>query len=219
MSTVLITGANRGIGLSLARIYLDRGDTVIGTSRGPAAELEAAGARVERLEVSSADSVTALDQSLGDARIDLLLHNAGVLAQESLGALDRDSIRHQFEVNALGPLCLTAALRHRLAPGATVAIITSRMGSMTDNTSGGAYGYRMSKAAVNMAGRSLTHDLSGDGVAVVLLHPGWVKTGMTGGRGNWGPDEAAAGLVSRIDETDLANTGRFVHADGTPLPW
>jgi len=219
MPTVLVTGANRGIGLSLARIYLDRGDTVIGTSRGPAPELAAAGARVERLDVAEAGSVAGLDQALGDTRIDLLLHNAGVLGQEQLDALDLDSIRHQFEVNALGPLRLTAALRHRLAPGATVAIVTSRMGSMTDNTSGGAYGYRMSKAAVNMAGRSLTHDLAGDGVAVVLLHPGWVKTGMTGGRGNWGPDEAAAGLVARIDETSLDDSGRFVHADGTPLPW
>jgi NAD(P)-dependent dehydrogenase (short-subunit alcohol dehydrogenase family) len=219
MPTVLVTGANRGIGLSLARIYADRGDRVIGTSRGPAPELEAAGARVERLDVAAAGSVDALDQALGDTRIDLLLHNAGVLGQERLDQLDLDSIRHQFEVNALGPLRLTAALRHRLAPGATVAIVTSRMGSMTDNTSGGAYGYRMSKAAVNMAGRSLTHDLASDGVAVVLLHPGWVKTGMTGGRGNWGPDEAAAGLVARIDETSPDNSGRFVHADGTPLPW
>ena len=219
MATCLVTGANRGIGLSLVRHLLARGEAVIGTSRGPAPDLEATGARVERLDVADGASIAALAARLAGTRIDLLVNNAGILSRQTLDHLDVEAIQAQFTVNALGPLRVTAALRHQLPQGATVGIVTSRMGSVTDNTSGGAYGYRMSKAAVNMAGQSLAHDLRPAGVAVVLLHPGYVRTGMTGGRGNWGPDEAAAGLLEQLDATTLDNTGRFVHANGSPLPW
>ena len=128
-------------------------------------------------------------------------------------------MRAQFEVNSLGPLRVTAALRHRLRPGSKVGIVTSRMGSIADNTSGSAYGYRMSKAAVNAAGMSLALDLAPAGVAVVLLHPGYVRTQMTGGRGNWGPDESAAGLLTQLDRLTLETTGSFWHANGDSLPW
>ncbi len=128
-------------------------------------------------------------------------------------------MRRQFEVNSLGPLRVTAALRGNLGQGSKVAIVTSRMGSIEDNTSGGRYGYRMSKAAVNMAGRSLANDLKDRGVAVAILHPGFVRTEMTGHQGLIDPPESAAGLIARIDELTLETTGGFWHANGEIIPW
>ena len=218
MSTVFITGANRGIGLELARVFTGRGDTVIAGCRRSSPELDATGARCEELDVADDASVAALAARLDDD-IDLLVHNAGVLQRTRLDDLDLAAIRRQFEINALGPVKLTAALRHRLVDGGKVAIVTSRMGSIADNTSGSHYGYRMSKAAVNTAGVSLSHDLRPRNIAVALLHPGYVRTGMTGGNGNWNADEAAAALVQRIDELTLANSGTFWHAEGQVLPW
>src|SRR5690606_28790840 len=119
-----------------------------------------------------------------------------------------------FQVNALGPLLTVHAFADRRESGAKVALVTSRMGSIADNTSGGSYGYRMSKAALNAAGKSLAIDLAPRGVAVVILHPGYVRTDMTGRTGNVDPGEAAAMLVARIDELDAASRGRFLHANG-----
>jgi NAD(P)-dependent dehydrogenase (short-subunit alcohol dehydrogenase family) len=144
------------------------------------------------------------------------------LSEEALDSLDDAAvarIRHQFEVNALAPLRLTALLAPQFTRGAKLALITSRMGSIADNTSGSYYGYRMSKAALNAAGRSLAHDLAPRGVAVVLLHPGYVQTPMTGGRGDVDAATAASGLLARIDELTPATSGSFVHANGSPLPW
>ena len=128
-------------------------------------------------------------------------------------------MRAQFELNAIAPLLLTRALAPRLDPGAKVALITSRMGSIGDNGSGGYYGYRMSKAALNAAGVSLAHDLKPRGVAVVILHPGSVRTDMTGGHGMIDADESARSLLQRIDELRLETTGRFLHQNGEVLPW
>ncbi|TVQ90613.1 MAG: SDR family oxidoreductase [Deltaproteobacteria bacterium] len=219
MTTTLITGANRGIGLELARQLQARGERVIATRRSPAPALDALGVQQESLEITDSSSVNALAHSLGDTPIDTLILNAGVLRRSGLDDLDLPAMRLQFEVNALGPLRVVAALRSLLQSGSKIAIITSRMGSIEDNTSGGAYGYRMSKAAVNAAGKSLALDLRGQGVSVVLLHPGYVRTDMTGGRGNWDADEAAAALIARIDELSPEQSGRFLHANGEPLPW
>lgn len=220
MATVLITGASRGIGLELARQYRDRGDTVVAACREATPELEALGVRVvEGVDVTDDSAVARMASALDGEPLDVLVNNAGVLSVESLDDLDLDRIRRQLEVNSLGPLRVTVALRDRLRPGAKVAIVTSRMGSVDDNTSGGYYGYRMSKAAVNMAGRSLAVDLKGRGVAVAILHPGFVRTDMTGHQGNVDPAESAAGLIARIDELTVDTSGRFWHANGEPLPW
>ncbi|MCB9792799.1 MAG: SDR family oxidoreductase [Alphaproteobacteria bacterium] len=219
MSTALVTGANRGIGLELTRQLLARGAQVIACCRAPSPELEASGARVEALDVADGDSIAALAQRLEGVALDLLLHNAGILQRVSLDQLDVEACRRQFEVNALGPLRLTAALLPNLSRGSKVAIVTSRMGSMADNGSGGHYGYRMSKAAVNMAGTSLAKDLAPKGIAVGLLHPGWVRTDMTGGSGHVTAEESAAGLLARVDELGLSNSGGFWHAQGERLPW
>ena len=220
MATVCITGANRGIGLEMARQFSERGDQVVAACRTASEQLQRLGVEVvEGVDVTDEHSVGTLATALGDRRLDVLVNNAGILTTESLENLDFDRIRRQFEVNSLGPLRVTAALRAHLGTGSKVAIVTSRMGSIEDNTSGGRYGYRMSKAAVNMAGRSLAHDLKEAGVALAILHPGFVRTDMTGGSGLVDPPESAAGLIARIDGLTLESSGSFWHANGEALPW
>jgi NAD(P)-dependent dehydrogenase (short-subunit alcohol dehydrogenase family) len=222
MSVVLITGANRGIGLELARQLSQRGEEVIGVCRQTSSELEALGIRIEAgIDITRREDLDKLRQRLGETRLDLLINNAGLLHSTSLSGIEDelDDWRAQYEVNALAPMRVSNALADRLNDGGKVVIITSRMGSIADNTSGGHYGYRMSKAAVNTAGVSLAHELKDRGIAVALLHPGYVRTGMTGNTGHIDPDEAAAGLIARIDELDLESTGCFRHANGENLPW
>jgi NAD(P)-dependent dehydrogenase (short-subunit alcohol dehydrogenase family) len=219
MAMVVVTGANRGIGLELCRQLASRGDAVIAACRESSAELDRLGVRIEPgVDVADDDSVSALARRLGRVHLDALVHNAGILEPVSLAHLDFDAIRRQFEVNALGPLRVTRALLDRLGPGSKIAILTSLMGSLGDNASGGHYGYRMSKAAASMAGVSLARDLRSRGIAVAILHPGMVATRMTGGSGI-PVEQSARGLLARIDELDLERSGTFRHADGRTLPW
>lgn len=220
MGTYVVTGANRGIGLELARQLKTRGDEVIAVCRSASPELQALGVRVESgIDVSDAAQVAELSKRLDGVAVDVLVNNAGILRRESLDGVDFAGIEEQFEVNALGPLRVTAALLPLLRKGSKVAIITSRMGSIADNGSGGYYGYRMSKAAVNAAGVSLARDLAGRGIAVLLLHPGMVATEMTGRHGI-PPEEAARGVLARIDALSAETSGKFVHAGtGEELPW
>jgi NAD(P)-dependent dehydrogenase (short-subunit alcohol dehydrogenase family) len=220
MATALITGANRGIGFSFAKLLKKRGDTVIAACRRATPELTALGVEVlEGVDVTSDKSLNIMADKLKGRSLDILINNAGLLASESLTELDFASIQRQMEVNAYGPLRVTHKLSALLGRGSKVALITSRMGSIADNTSGGMYGYRMSKAALNAAGKSLAHDLAPRGVAVAILHPGYVKTEMTSNHGNVEPDDAAAALLERIDALNLDTTGTFWHANGTILPW
>ena len=216
----VVTGANRGIGLELARRLNQQGARVLAAVRHASPELRDLGVElVEGVDVSLDAGVERLSRALGERQVDLLINNAGILQRTRLEQLDWDSIEAQMRVNAFGPLRVVAALQDRLPRGSKVAIVTSRMGSIADNSSGSHYGYRMSKAAVNMAGVSLARDLAPRGVSVCLLHPGYVRTDMTGGRGNWNADEAAEALLARIDELQLASTGSFWHANGEALPW
>lgn len=218
--TIVITGANRGIGLELARQTKARGDDVVAVCRHSSPGLDALGVRVEAgVDVSDASAVRELATRLKDVTIDVLINNAGILRGETLDALKFDGIEQQFEVNALGPLRVSAALLPRIAKDGKIAIITSRMGSIADNSSGGYYGYRMSKAAVNAAGVSLARDVAGRGIAVALIHPGMVATDMTGKHGI-PPADAARGVLARIDALTPETTGRFWHAGtGEELPW
>ncbi len=219
MLTALITGANRGIGLELARQLTNKGVKVIGVCRSSSPELDALAEVWDGIDVGQDSCVAALRKRAAGRSIDLLVNNAGILRHQGIESLHWDDLRLQFEVNSLGPLRVTQALLGCLSAGSKVAIVTSRMGSIADNTSGGAYGYRMSKAAVNIAGVSLAKDLAERGIAVVLLHPGWVQTGMTGGRGHVTAAESVRGLLARIDELTLETSGTFHHAQGEPLPW
>jgi NAD(P)-dependent dehydrogenase (short-subunit alcohol dehydrogenase family) len=221
MALSVVTGSNRGIGLALVRLLKARGDVVVAACREKTDALAALGVEiVTGVEVSNDAGVARLVEAVGQRKIDLLINNAGILSwNDSLDAPDFDGIRRQFEVNALAPLRVTAALKSRLERGAKVALITSRMGSIGDNGSGGFYGYRMSKAALNMAGKSLAIDLAANGVSVVILHPGMVKTDMTGAHGQVEPEDAARGLLARIDALSPATSGTFLHANGEALPW
>jgi NAD(P)-dependent dehydrogenase (short-subunit alcohol dehydrogenase family) len=221
MPLSVVTGANRGIGLALATLLAKRGDAVIGVCRSSSKELEATGAEVlHGVDLTDDEGLARLHTAIGERQIDLLINNAGILIWgDGLQNLDVEGIRTQFEVNALAPLRVTAMLRPALRKGGKVALITSRMGSIGDNSSGGAYGYRMSKAALNMAGKSLAEDLKPDGIAVAILHPGMVKTDMARGHGQVEPMDAAKGLLARIDALSIQNTGGFWHQNGEQLPW
>ena len=219
MGKVLVTGANRGIGLELCRQLVSRGDEVIAVCRKAGDELQSLSLRViEGIDVSDTESINSLAVTMGGEKLDWLINNAGILSVETLDSLNIKAMEQQFRVNSLGPLQVTAALLKNLPGGSKVGIVTSRMGSIDDNDSGGYYGYRMSKAAVNMAGKSLSRDLQGRGVAVALLHPGMVSTDMTGGRGV-PVEQSAGGLIQRMDALDMSNTGSFWHAEGEDLPW
>ncbi|MCE8033877.1 SDR family oxidoreductase [Billgrantia tianxiuensis] len=219
-SRVLITGANRGIGLALARHYHTEGWRVIGVCRSVSPELsEIAEQVIDGVDVTRAEDVARLAEAVRGQRLDLLINNAGLLHDESLGSLDFDTIREQMEVNAYGPLRVTEALLDNLSAGSKIANVTSRMGSIADNDSGGRYGYRASKAALNAFGKSLAIDLKPRGIAVAQLHPGYVQTRMVNFGGLIPPEEAAAGIAARIAALTLENSGGFWHSNGEPLPW
>ena len=221
MSTYLITGANRGIGLEFVRQLKDRGEEVIAVCRSSSSELNNLSVRVEtNIDITSGDSVIKLRENLNDTRVDVLIQNAGIAEFNSLSSLDPQSIVHQFEVNALSPLCFVQTMLSSLSKFAKIALISSRMGSIEDNSSGGSYGYRMSKVALCMAGKSLSVDLMSRGISVAILHPGLVSTRMTGFTSNGiKPQESVKGLIQRIDELTLDNTGSFWHSNGEILPW
>jgi NAD(P)-dependent dehydrogenase (short-subunit alcohol dehydrogenase family) len=219
MAIILVTGCNRGIGLELARQLHERGDTVVGVCRRASQELVDLGIRIiDGIDVSVAGDVAKLQDAIGDERIDILINNAGILRRDRFGDLDYDEMLEQYAVNTLGPLRVTEALADNLREGSNVAIVTSRVGSIEDNGSGGNWGYRASKAAVNMVGINLMHELRPRGISIALLHPGLVATDMTGQHGI-PPAESARGLIARIDELSLGSSGTFWHAEGHELPW
>lgn len=218
--TVLVTGGNRGIGLALCRRLKQLEREVIAACRHSSPALDALGVRVESgVDVTSAESIGELARKLAGVTLDELWCNAGILREDDLDSLDFDAVREQIEVNALGPLRVVKSFRRQLRRGGKIALITSRMGSIADNSSGGSYGYRMSKAALNAAGMSLARDLGSSGIAVAILHPGYVRTDMTDGSGNVEPDQAARQLVDRMEALTLQTTGTFWHANGQVLPW
>jgi NAD(P)-dependent dehydrogenase (short-subunit alcohol dehydrogenase family) len=219
MTTFLVTGANRGIGYELCRQLQASGETVIAVCRSSSPELEHLGVQVEAdIDISSDKSVAHLKKRLQGVVINVLINNAGMAQKNTLDDLNFDSIRQQFEVNALGALRITQVLLPNLKAGSKIAIITSRMGSITDNTSGGYYGYRMSKAALSMAGKSLSIDLQPRQIAVAILHPGMVSTDMTDHSGIPAAD-SVRGILERINQLNLQNSGTFWHANGEELPW
>ena len=219
MNNTLIIGANRGIGLELARQIHARGSSVFATCREVSAELDALDVKViDGIDVSQASSLDKLTDAMAGTSIDVLINNAGILTRETLDDLNFDRIQKQFEVNAMGPLRVVNSVLGNLSEGSKVGIVTSRVGSIEDNGSGGIYGYRMSKAAANMAGKNLSLDLATRGIPVVLLHPGLVATEMTG-RTGIDPSEAARGIIERMEELTMESTGTFWHAEGYQLPW
>ncbi len=221
---VLITGANRGIGLEIARQMSQRGDQVVATARQPetAVELRALDVRLEALDVTSADQVAQLAAALEPDSLDVLINNAGVgVRGRPLGELEFDKMMRFFDTNALGALRVAEALLPLLRRGKARKIlsITSLMGSISDNSSGGSYAYRASKAALNMLHRSLAIDLAGEDFTCAVLHPGWVQTDMGGSAAPTTINKSATGLVRLIDELGPDDSGGFFDFTGKELPW
>lgn len=220
MKKVLVTGANRGIGLEFCKQLQARGDEVVAVCRQASKELQKLGVTVlDGIDVSQVEDVARLQHQLAGTRLDVIINNAGILVRDSLENPDFEGIAKQFEVNAMAPLRVSTALLDNLSSGSKIVVITSSMGSITENTSGGYYGYRMSKVAVNMAMKSLGVDLADRGIAVFVLHPGYVATDMTSHQGPVSTTESVQGLLARIDELELADSGSFHHAQGRSIPW
>ena len=226
-SVVLVTGAGRGIGLELARHYAAEGWTVLATVRqaARAAALRALPGRIKVLELEVTDpaSVAALARTLDGRPIDLLINNAGIYGPDSPepGSFDYPAWEHVLAVNTFGPVRVTEALlpNLRAGKGRTVASLTSLMGSIGDNTGGGALFYRSSKAALNAAMKTLAIALRPERFTVVVLHPGWVRTDMGGPAAPLDPPTSAAGLARVIGRLGPDDTGRFLNYDGRELPW
>jgi NAD(P)-dependent dehydrogenase (short-subunit alcohol dehydrogenase family) len=222
MPTAVITGANRGLGLEFVRQYVADGWRVLATVRDIAKGRAAAeaGAEVHLLDVADAAAIAGFARSLDGIAIDLLLCNAGVFGEhQSLGGVDPEDFMRVMRINALGPLLLVEALRDRLAAGATVAVVSSKMGSVAETTSAGSYAYRASKAAVNSVVKTLSLDLKSQGVTVVALSPGWVRTDMGGPSAPLDPPNAVAGMRRVLATLGPADTGTFRHYDGGVVPW
>lgn len=238
MPTILITGTNRGIGLTLTRLYADDGWRVIATCRNPdgAAELAAMAKKtnpeieVHALDVTNLSAIKALAGALADQPIDVLLNNAGRLGpaaaphsrdEQSLGNFNFDEFIIQFRINALAPLAMAEAFADHVAASEEkkIVAISSRLGSMACNTSGGYYAYRASKAALNAEFASLAKDLAPRGISVAVLHPGWVKTDMGGPGADIEVLDSANGLRNVIAGLGTGNSGGFFSYDGTEIPW
>ncbi|RHY74433.1 hypothetical protein DYB30_004990 [Aphanomyces astaci] len=226
---VLITGAGRGIGLTFAKHYKAQGWNVIAAVRNPASAQELIDLQVEKivaLDVSSEESVNAAAAAVGrQVPIDLLINNAGVLARDTLETATKASLLHHFEVNSIGPWLVTRAFLPNLELAASpsgvtiVAQVTSQMGSIERILSGGYYAYRSSKTALNSLTKSLSVDLKPRGITSILLHPGYVKTDMTGHNGDITTAESVAGLTSILAKATAEDNGRFFHTDGSIIPW
>ena len=221
MSNFLVTGSNRGIGLELCKQIQARGNQVIATCREASKELKNLGVNIqENIEISSEKSIHKLRENLSGIELDCLIHNAGIYEYNSFENLDRQSILNQFVVNAVSPLFMTNSLKDLLKKNSKIAFITSRMGSIGDNSSGSSYGYRMSKVALSMAAKSLSIDLLEDDIYVAIIHPGLVSTRMTGfTRSGISPYDSVKGILRQIDSLNKDNTGTFWHANGESLPW
>lgn len=226
MKTVVITGANRGIGLSLAKNYLALGWQVHATYRSESSslellELEGNNLTCHPLDITDYQGLSEFANSL--PAIDLLINNAGYYGPKGygFGNSDVDEWRKVFEINTIAPLKLVEALYPNLQKGQLkkIACLSSKVGSMTENTSGGGYIYRSSKAALNSVVKSLSNDLTAEGFTVLALHPGWVQTEMGGPNAILSTPESAKGLVSVIENASLSDSGTFLNYDGTEIAW
>ena len=222
--TVLITGANRGLGLEFARQFHKAGYQVIATARKPDAadELNALGVRVEQLDVADASSVAGLAERLGEMPLDILINNAGIGGtRRSIEDVDIQAVERTIAVNTLGPMRVTQALIGNLRDGERKIIvnITSSMGSIERNTRGGYYGYRESKAALNMFTRTLAAELRPEGFTCVAVRPGWVRTDMGGPNAPLSPQESIRGMISVMGRLTPEASGRFLSHNGQEIPW
>lgn len=226
MPTILITGANRGIGKELAALYEEDGWRVISTCRHPAQAKGVAG-EVLPLDVTDPDSVADLKAELGNAAIDVLWNNAGVYLDKGSepGSINYNDWEETLRVNTLGPIRVAEAFMDNVAVSnlRIMAFTSTRVGSIGDNTSGGSYAYRTSKTALNMAVKNLSVDLAPRRITCMLLHPGWVRTDLGGPNGLIDARTGAMGMKGVVDEATVVShmnhTGRFFNYTGEDIPW
>lgn len=218
---VAVIGSTRGIGLALIKKLQAEGHEVFAFCREPSEELKKANPK-QIVEGFDVELCSTLDTKISDCGLpifDWVFHVAGYMVDDTLDSLNEEMLLKHFRINCLGPLFTIKYLKEHLAEGSKVGIISSRKGSIEDNLSGDSYGFRMSKAALNMAIKNLSFDLGKAGVQVYSLHPGYVKTQITGFQGEILPDEAAQGLYSLMSSLGDESIGRFWHANGSELPW
>ena len=224
----LITGATSGIGKATAALFAKHGIALVlcGRRKERLEQIEKSLSKLTAVHTLNFDvrnrektlnAIAALPEAFKN--IDILINNAGILSNQRLSDLDYEQMLEQFKVNTLGPIRVTEAVLPHMVTGSKVAFITSRMGSIEDNTSGGTYGYRMSKCALNAAGKSFSLDLKSRGISVALLHPGYVQTEMVNFGGEISAELSASRLLDRIEELDISNSGAFWHSNGDSLPW
>lgn len=222
--TYLVTGANRGLGLEFARQLTARGDVVLATTRDPgkADDLKATGARVLPLDVAEDASLASFREAIKGERIDILINNAGVSSDsKSLESLKADELARVLRINAIGPLMVAQAALTPLRAGVrkTVVNITSILGSIANNHGGSSYGYRGSKACLNMFTACMANELKNEGFTCIAIHPGWVQTDMGGPNATLTPEKSIAIMLKTIDALKPDDTGRYLNTDGTTLPW
>lgn len=226
--TILITGTNRGIGLEFTQQYAADGWNVIACCRDPHSSpaLQALASAHNNIEIIALDvanftQINAVALQLENRKIDVLLNNAGVYPESSLGNIDYDEWATAFKVNTMAPLKMAEAFMSNIAASELkkIATLSSKMGSLDDNTSGGSYIYRSSKTAVNMVMKSLAIDAKPHDIAVVTLHPGWVQTDMGGPNGLVNTQTSVTGLRKVIANVSLANSGKFIAYDGKEIAW
>lgn len=227
--TVLITGANRGLGLEFAKQYAVDGWQVIACCRAPQAatalsalaQAYPGNLMIYALDVADFAQIDTLAEQLKDKKIDILLNNAGIYPDGSLNTINYNDWAQAFKINTMAPYKMVEAFIQNVAASELkkIVVLSSKMGSMSDNTSGGSYIYRTSKAAANMMMKSLSLDLKAQGIACGILHPGWVQTDMGGPNGLINTQQSIAGLRQVIAELNVNNCGRFIAYDGKEIAW
>ena len=230
MATILVTGANRGLGIEFVEQYLNEGNDVIATYRNENSSMdliemgnERSNLKLLQLDVSSNKSLNSFAENLGDSPIDIFINNAGVYGprNSSFGNVDEENWIPAIKINAIAPILLTQLIIKNIRSGADKKLIyiTSKMGSIDDNKGGGAYVYRSSKTALNAVVKSLSVDLENEDIVVALIHPGWVKTDMGGPNALIDKETSVRGMTEVISNLDISSTGNFYNYDGSIIPW
>jgi len=223
MKSVVVTGANRGIGFELAKQLLDSGFRVYATYRsemGGLASLSNQNLSIHQMDVRDPAGIDNLSNSI-EGKIDLLINNAGVAdgRWQSISEIDMQHALEVIEINSIAPVLITQKLLNQMSDDSTIVMMSSLMGSISDCMSGRSYAYRASKTALNMFSIAMKNELQTQGVSILILHPGWVETDMGGPNATVSPEQSVSGMIERINEHNLSMSGRYVQYDGTPIEW
>ena len=223
MKSVVITGANRGIGLELCKQFLAKGNRVFATYRsnmGGLEDIENSNLSTFKLDVRDADGVQSFASSI-EGSVDVLINNAGIAdgRWQSISEIDMQHAIEVIEVNSISPVLVTQKFESKLKSGSKIVMMSSLMGSISDCMSGRSYAYRASKTALNMFSMAMKNELESQGISILIMHPGWVETDMGGPNAPLSVEESVTGIIGRIEEQTLELTGRYVQFDGTPIEW